>query len=88
MRKTIYYCDHCKEEVENDDSLTLIRLSIKLEREGTERTPIFSKDVCDNCLSEFGIVEDTSSKEYISNYCKVQSRFADIVKKFFKYDKS
>ncbi len=80
--KVVYSCDHCKIDVKREQ-LTSIYLSIALEDEGSMRRPTFSKEVCDDCLSEFELTEDRSSRAYISNYNKADRRFYDIIKKFF-----
>lgn len=75
--KTILICDKCKNE---SDELNNVVLGIKLNKDG--RIPQISKEICNECLSEFGF-ENKSDEHYISNYVDVEHNIFSIIKKFF-----
>lgn len=75
--KTILTCDHCNSETEK---LYPMYLTVVLNFDG--RRPSITREVCDDCLSEFGF-ENKSDTHYISNFVSVEKNIFSMAKKFF-----
>ncbi|WP_214480980.1 hypothetical protein [Bacillus sp. SM2101] len=76
MHITHYYCDSCKEEVENDRYLTPIKLSVVY----PGHTYDAQKHVCKSCLGSIEF-ESGSKYSYFGDY--LRDRFFNIVNKVF-----